>query len=182
MLVNGYTGAPLVSAPPAPSSELENTLRETLQTLDPLLGVRWIAHAAYNQQAQRFEGRYALTCRWPTIDKRWKFVQEGQHPEAEACDIIGWLCEDMQEPSSVPTSPDGITDRVIALLGTMDNTRYPWKERMQRTVQKNAAVYKTQKDEVLDLTHDVASYYARQAKGIPQSTGANFSTEGNLVP
>jgi hypothetical protein len=173
MLFSSY-----VPPAPGPSPEVETTLRETLVKLDPLLSVRWVAHAAFNRQHQRFEGRYALTCRWPMADKRWKEVHEGRHPEYEACDIVGWLCEDMSDPESLPTSPDGITDRVLALLGTMDNTRYPWKDRMMRTVRKNAKVHETLKNDVLDLTHGVAEYYYRQAKGVPQSTGADFSTPG----
>lgn len=162
---------------PGPNPELEAQLRATLEKLDSLLGVRWVVHAFYNQQLGRFEGRYALTCRWPQVDKRWQEVRDGRHPEYEACDIIGWLCEDMQDPGSVPTSPDGISDRVMQLLGTMDNERYPWKQRMLRTVEKNKQVYEQQKKEALDLTHGVAEYYYRFAKGVPQSTGADFAKE-----
>jgi hypothetical protein len=170
MLFDSY-----VPPAPGPSPELEATLRDTLEKLDALLGVRWVAHASFNQLQQRFEGRYALTCRWPKIDKRWEWVYDGKHPEQEACDIIGWLCEDMQDPNSVPTTPDGITDRVLTLMGTMDNDRYPWKERMMATTRKNAKLHQTLKNDVLDLTHGVAEYYYRQAKGVPQSTGADFS-------
>lgn len=173
---SGVAFAPPV---PGPSPETETKLRETLEKLDSLLGVRWVSHAAFING--RFEGRYGLTCQWPQNDKRWEEVRSGRHPPFEACDMIGWLCEDMQDPNSVPTSPDGITDRVVALLGTMDNTRYPWKERMQKTVNKNADLFKKQKAEVADLTHGVASYYYRQAKGVPQSTGADFNSEGKLI-
>jgi hypothetical protein len=103
-------------------------------------------------------------------------------PEAEANDIIGWLCQDMQDPQSMPTSADGIIDRVMALLGTMDNTRYPWKERMLGAIGKNAARQKAIKDDALDMTHNAAEHFYRQAKGVPQSTGANFNSEGKLIP
>ena len=170
-----------ISAPPAPSSELEKTLVETLQKLDPLLGVMWVSHAAYNAQAQRFEGRYALTCKWPLVDGRWSEVQAGKVPEADACDIIGWLCEDMQDASSVPTSMDGITDRVLALLGSMDNLRYSWRDRMQATVRKNAEKFRREKADAADQANRFAEHIYRQAKGVPQQPGADFTTEGKLI-
>ena len=163
-----------ISAPPSPSDTVEVTLKETLQRLDPLLGVMWVPMAAFNEPAKRWEGRYALTCKWPSIDGRWQEVQAGKVPEAEALDIIGWLCEDMQNASSVPTSPDGITDRVLALLGTMDNARYPWKDRMRSVVKKNQELYNTQKKDAADQANRAAEHFYRQAKGVPQSTGANF--------
>jgi len=176
------SGVPFAHVPPTPDSETEQRLRATLQQLDELLGVMWVPTVFWNERHKRFEGRYALTCRWPQIDKRWSEVFNGKVPESEALDIIGWLCEDMQDPQSIPTSSDGIIDRVLTLLGTMDNTRYPWKARMLGTIAKNAAVKKALKTEVLDLTHNVASHFYREAKGVPQSCGADFNSEGKLLP
>lgn len=170
-----------ISAPPAPSSDLEKTLTDTLQRLDPLLGVMWVPFAAWNEPAKRMEGRYALTCRWPSIDGRWQEVQAGKVPESEANDIIGWLCEDMQDASSVPTSMDGITDRVLALLGSMDNLRYSWRDRMKATVQKNADRWKREKADAADQANRFAEHIYRQAKGVPQQPGADFDNKGKLI-
>ncbi len=180
MLFNA-SGVPFAYVPPTPDSETEKRLRNTLQSLDELLDIMWVPVVFYNQRHQHWEGRYALTCRWPRADGRWKEVYEGRVPEVDAYDIVGWLCEDMQDPQSVPTGADGITDRVFSLLGSMDNTRYPWKDRMLKAIGKNAARQKSLKDEALDLTHDVASYYYRQAKNVPQSSGADFNSEGKLL-
>lgn len=180
MLLNA-AGTPFVHVAPTPDSETERRLRATLRTLDELLDVMWVPTVFFNQRHHRFEGRYALTCRWPRADGRWREVYDGKVPEAEAFDIVGWLCEDMQDPQSMPTSADGITDRVLALLGTMDNTRYPWKERMLSAIGKNAARQAQIKSDALDLTHNAASHFYRQAKHVPQSTGANFNSEGTLL-
>lgn len=180
MTILQANGRPFVHAAPAPSATLERELREVLERLDSLLDVAWVPTVFYNQRHDRWEGRYALICRWPRQDSRWGEVQSGKVPEHDAYDIIGWLCSDMQDPQSMPTG-EGIVERVLALLGTMDNTRYPWKQRMMNTIGKNAAALKSTKDEMLDMVHDEASYRARAALGIPQSTGANFDKEGRLV-
>lgn len=173
-------GVPFASLPPAPSAETERTLRDVLRGMDELLDVMWHPRIFWNARQLRWEGRYALTCRWPRADARWSMVQSGEQPEDQAYDIIGWLCEDMQDPQSLPTSTDGIQDRVLQLLGAMDNTRYPWKGRMLSAIEKNRKRQADVKNEVLDLTHDVASYYRRQALGVQQSTGANFDNQGRL--
>jgi hypothetical protein len=181
----GLNGMPLASAsgaPPTPSATLEKQLRDALQPLDSLLDVVWVPTVFYNRTWARWEGRYALAVRWPQIDKRWQEVQSGKMAAADAYDIVGWLCEDMQDSQSVPTSLDGIHDRVLRLLGTMDNTRYPWKERFLSTIEKNKQRHENLKRDALDDTHNAAEHYYRLAKGVPQSTGANFDVEGNLAP
>jgi hypothetical protein len=180
MLLNA-SGVPYVSLPPTPSAEQERQLRDVLRSMDPLLDVMWHPTIYWNASQLRWEGRYALTCRWPMADLRWRMVQSGEVPETDAYDIVGWLCTDMSDPQSVPISADGIADRVLQLLGSMDNTRYPWKQRMLATIEKNRKRQQTMKDEALDMTHDAASYYRRQALGVPQSRGANFDKEGRLV-
>ena len=161
--------------PPTPSAETERQLREVLARMDTLLDVMWVPTVYRNERAGRWEGRYALTCKWPRADKRWSMVQSGEVAEHDAHDIIGWLCEDMQDAQSVPTTAEGIETRVLALLGSMDNTRYPWKQRMLAAIEKNVKRQQTVKADVLDLTHGVADYYYRQAKSVPQSRGADFS-------
>lgn len=182
MTILSASGVPYVNMAPAPSAELERTLTATLAGMDPLLGVKWLPSVVWNARLQRMEGRYALTCRWPSLDSRWQMVQAGEIGETDAFDAIGWLCEDMQDPQSVPTSTDGIQDRVLALLGSMDNLRYPWKSRMIGTIEKNRQRHVAMKNEALDMTHDEASYRYRQVKGVPQSVGADFNSEGKLVP
>lgn len=152
-----------------------------MRRLDSLLDIRWVPVVVHNPRHNRFEGRYALICFWPQADKRWEWVQQGKHPEADAYDIIGWLCEDMQDAQSVPASDEGVTERVVALLGSMDNTRYPWKQRMQRMVEKNRRVPQQLKQEAMDMAHDAAEHFYRQAKNVPQVQGANFDKKGRLV-
>lgn len=152
---------------PGPEADAEQALRVMLKDFDSLLDIRWMPIAFYNAVKSRWEGRYALTCDWPTIDPRWAMVQSGEMDPKLAHDIVGWLCEEMSDSQSMPTTLAGMGERVMALLGTMDNTRYPWKQRMMATVEKNRKRHDTNKAEVADLTHDVASYYYNQAKGNP---------------
>jgi hypothetical protein len=168
-------------AAPTPEESTERSLREVLKGLDTLLDVKWIPTAMYNERDCRWEGRYALTVDWPSADKRWSMVQSGEVPPDMAHDIVGWLCTDMSEPKSVPTSPDGIENRVLELLGSMDNTRYPWKQRFLSTIEKNKKFRQDVKSEILDQTADEAEYQYRAAKHIPQVTGANFDSKGNLL-
>ena len=167
--------------PPAPSADTEQRVRDVLRDMDTLLDVMWVPTVFWNKSKHRWEGRYALICRWPRSDGRWQEVQSGKVPEQDAYDIIGWLCEDMQDAQSVPQSSEGIANRVVELLGRIDNTRYPWKQRMLATVEKNRKRNQALKNEALDLAHDVASYFYRQAKGVPQSRGADFNSEGKLL-
>lgn len=183
-LLVGLNGRPLASASgaaPTPSAALEATLRQALQQLDSLLDVAWMPTVFWNRAWARWEGRYALIVRWPHSDMRWSEVQCGRVPEQDAFDIVGWLCEDMQDPQSVPTSLDGIHDRVIALLGTMDNTRYPWKDRFLSTIEKNKQRVAQVKRDALNETEAAAEHFYRQAKGVPLSTGATFDKDGKLV-
>jgi hypothetical protein len=165
------------SEAPGPESSLEQELRKVLQGLDALLDIKWIPIAAWNEVKHRWEGRYALIVNWPMADARWSMVQSGEVDPKLAHDIVGWLCTDMQDPKSVPTTLDGIEQRVLALLSTMDNARYPWKERFVSAANKNAKRHATIKNEVLDETHDVADYYYREAKHIPQVVGADFTKD-----
>lgn len=179
--MNILTPFSYLGIPPTPNPETERQVREVLARMDSLLGIMWVPTVFNNERAGRWEGRYALTCAWPRADKRWKQVQDGEIAEQDALDIIGWLCTDMQDAQSVPASGEGVENRVLELLGAMDNTRYPWKQRMLATIEKNVKRHATTKNDALDLTHGVADYYYRQAKNVPQSTGANFNSEGKLV-
>jgi hypothetical protein len=108
-------------------------------------------------------------------------VQSGEIDPKDAHDIIGWLCDDMQDPQSVPTSIEGIEARVFECLGKMDNTRYPWKQRFLSTIEKNKKNQARIKNDSLDFVHDEASYNYRKFKNIPQSTGVNLNSEGKII-
>lgn len=166
---------------PGPEAETEKNLRNVLQQMDGLLDVKWVPLAMWNAVKSRWEGRYALIVNWPQADARWSMVQSGEVEPRLAHDIVGWFCEDMTDPKSVPTSLDGIENRVLSLLGTMDNTRYPWKQRLLGAVEKNKKRHTDLKSEVSDMVHDEASYRYRQVREHPQITGANFDQKGKLI-
>jgi hypothetical protein len=172
-------GSPMEA--PGPEASTEANLRSVLQGLDGLLDVKWVPLAMWNAVKSRWEGRYALIVNWPMADARWSMVQSGEVNPKLAHDIVGWLCENMQDPASMPTSLMGIEQRVIDLLGTMDNERYPWKQRLQSAVDKNRKVHATNKSDALDFVHDEAEYQYRRAKGIPQVQGADFNSKGKLL-
>lgn len=168
-------------APPAPSETTEAELRTWLKGIDPLLDVKWQPVVYWNKRHLHWEGRYALMVNWPTADKRWSQVQSGEVDPKQANDIVGWFCEDMSDPQSMPTTLDTMETRVMNLLGQMDNTRYPWKQRMMGTIEKNKKVHATMKSEALDQVGDEADYLYRQVKGVPQVVGADFNSKGELL-
>lgn len=132
----------------------EEKVRKQLKELDALLDVKWIPHVIVNPRSQQMEGRYALICQWPQIDKRWEMYQKGEI--SENYDILGWFCEDMQDAESVPVDLDSIERKVVELLGKCDNERFPWRGRMKDVVSKNAKVRKERQQEVIDQAEDVA--------------------------
>jgi hypothetical protein len=148
---------------PTPNESVEARVNVELQThLDALLFIRWVPMAVWNAPAGRGEGRYALMCRWPSADLRWQWVQDGRHDPNEACDMLGWFCEDMSNANSVPVQPDAMLERVRILLGKCDNTRFPWAERMKQCVEHNAAQRaKLKKDALDNEAHEAAhdAYY-----------------------
>lgn len=169
------------SEAPGPQADTEAKLRQVLQSIDPLLDVKWIPHAMWNAVKARWEGRYALSVAWPQADKRWSQVQSGEVAPQMAYDIVGWMCTDMEKASSYPESLEGIEERVMALLGSMDNTRYPWKQRMLQVIAANKKHQQSIKQEALDFTESEAEYWYRYAKNVPQSTGADFNSKGELI-
>lgn len=166
---------------PGPEASTEENLRKVLQEMDGLLDVKWVPIAMWNQVKSRWEGRYALIVNWPSADKRHGMVQTGEVDPKLAHDIVGWFCDDMQDPKSVPTSLQGIEDRVIALLGTMDNTRYPWKQRFMSTIEKNKKRHAEIKQEAGDMTADEADYRYQQVTNAAFGRGANFDKKGKLI-
>lgn len=123
---------------------LEAEIRERLKSLDSLLDIRYVEWA----------GRYSLICQWPQMDNRWKMYQSGEI--GEPFDSLGWFCEDIQDPQSLPVSIESIENKVIELLGKCDNTRYPWRERMSQHVSKNRKVREDRKQIALEQAEDVA--------------------------
>lgn len=170
-------------AAPTREESTEAALRTNLKSLDPLLDIMWHPMGFWNERQRRWEGRYALTVDWPHADQRWSMVQSGEVNPKDAHDIVGWLCADMQDPKSLPTSPDGIEQRVLALLGTMDNLRYPWKERFEAMVQTNIRHRRNIKKESLDIFEAEAEYLYRKLYHVPQVTGGltkeNTSAKSN---
>lgn len=125
--------------------ELEAEVREKLKSIDSLLDIQYVEWA----------GRYALTCQWPQSDPRWKMYQSGEI--GASYDSLGWFCEDMQDPSSLPVSVDSIENKVLERLASCDNTQTPWKDRMKEIIAKNAKVRKARQQEVVDRAEEIAS-------------------------
>ena len=137
MALFGPDGFELEAAPPGPNSLTEERVNAELQSLDTLLHIRWVENAYANEAEQRFEGRYALCCYWPKIDKRWEEVRSEGCDPAAAFDIMGWFCEDIHDASTVPRDPESIMNKMLELLHNADNERQPWAERMAGTAQHN---------------------------------------------
>lgn len=124
--------------------EAEEAIREKLKSIDSLLDIRYVEWA----------GRYSLVCQWPQSDDRWKMFESGEI--GEPFDSLGWFCEDMQNPSSLPVSVDSIENLVLERLASCDNTRYPWRDRMKDIIAKNAKLRRNRKQEVIDRAEDIA--------------------------
>lgn len=124
--------------------EVEAAVREKLKSIDSLLDIVYVEWAE----------RYALVCQWPQQDERWKMYQSGEI--GASYDSLGWFCEDMQDPMSLPVSIDSIENKVLERLASCDNTRHHWKDRMKQIIEKNAKVRKSRQQEVIDKAQDVA--------------------------
>lgn len=125
--------------------EAAEAVRQKLKSIDSLLDIVYVEWA----------GRYSLICNWPQNDERWKMFQSGEI--GASYDSLGWFCEDMQDPSSLPVSVDSIENLVLERLASCDNTKTPWKDRMRQIIDKNAKVRKSKKQEMLDRAEDVAA-------------------------
>jgi hypothetical protein len=141
----------------------EEEIRRKLKELDSLLDIKWMPYAYWNQKGEDYEGRYALICQWPQVDKRWEMIRTGEI--GEPFDMLGWFCEDVHSADTVPVEPMQMMDLVIELLGKCDNTREGWKSRLQRAMEANRAREK----EVMDLAKeeglDTMKYYQKQIAG-----------------
>jgi len=120
-------------------------IRLKLKSIDSLLDILYVEWAQ----------RYSLICNWPQGDPRWPMYQSG---EIGACyDSLGWFCEDMSDPQSLPLSLDGIENLVLERLASVDNERRTWKTRMADTIEHNKKVKKDRQRIALEQVEDVAS-------------------------
>lgn len=132
--------------------EREAQARQILKEIDPLLDVRWMDGVK----------RYALLCRWPENDRRWELVRSGEIGAPE--DVLGWFTQGsggIQTAEALPVDPLEMMDRIVEWLGKMDNQAQSWKDRMRKTVERNAEVRRKAKQAIIDETMDQAEYYKK---------------------
>lgn len=131
--------------------EREEEVRQKLKSIDSLLDIQYIEWA----------GRYSLICNWPQSDERWKLYQSGEI--SAAYDSLGWFCEDLQDPTSLPVAVDSIERLILERLASCDNTQQGWKARMGQIVEKNAKLRKDRKQVMIDRAEEVARTLAHAA-------------------
>lgn len=139
---------------PEPNADTEQSVREMLKSIEPLLDIRWFPYAIINETYQDWEGRYALICEWPQGDARWALHQSGENEDP--CDMLGWFCTDIHDANSVPVAPDSIEQKVLELLGKCDANRLPHTSRMRQIVDKNAELRRSRKQDMLDRAGQIA--------------------------
>ena len=122
----------------------EIKLRETVKSLDSLLDIVYVEWAK----------RYSLICHWPQGDARWPMVQNGEI--GSPYDSLGWMCQDMSDPQSIPVSLDDVELLVLRRLDECDNDRLSWKTRMADHITHNKKVRKDRQQIALDQVQDVA--------------------------
>jgi hypothetical protein len=153
--------------------EREDAVRALLKELDPLLGLVWLPFARYSPDG-RPEGRYALTCRWPQQDMRWELYHSGEI--GEPFDILGmfetqgdgmaWFGSGSDQQNAA-IEPDAVMDRTIELLGKMDNTRFPWRDKLRKNSEHNLALRRKRQQEVVDEAVDGMKDRRRQLQKVP---------------
>ena len=151
MTLFGPDGFELKAPVPGPNPFTEERVNKELQSLDSLLHIRWVENVYANQTTQQMEGRYAMCCHWPKVDKRWEEVRSGGCDPAAAFDIMGWFCEDIHDANTVPQDPESIMHKMMELLHNADNERQPWAERMAGTAQHNKDLKKQKVKDAGDL-------------------------------
>lgn len=162
---------------PEPSPELEAKVRPWLQEMDSLLDVRWFENIVPNARHNTFEGRYALVCRWPLMDKRYGMIQNGELGN-DPYDILGWYTEDMQDASSAAVTIDSFETKTLELLASADNTRVEWKERLKRSAEKNVERKRKLKVDFLENTiHGMAEFYRNEGLKIQQESGFDMTNK-----
>jgi hypothetical protein len=141
---------------PQPNPETEQRVNAELRAhCDRALHIVWVPEVVPNARHQCYEGRYGLMCDWHPNDKRHADVPLGYR---ERWDLIGWMCEDMQDGNSIPLQPEAIVARARELLGTCDNTRFPWRERMRAHVEHNEQLLAQHQQEADAMVEDAITY------------------------
>lgn len=125
--------------------EQAEAIRAKLKALDSLLDI------VYVEWAQR----YSLICNWPQGDSRWPMFQSGEI--GASYDSLGWFCQDMSDPMSLPISLDDVESKVMELLSSCDNERRTWKTRMADHIDHNRKIRKDRQKIALDQVEDVAA-------------------------
>lgn len=150
----------------------EEKARAILKEIDPLLDLVWMDVVK----------RYALTCRWADSDKRWEAYRSQEI--GECFDIIGWFVEPDDQGrigngERLPLDPLSMMDVVARYLGQMDNSRQPWRDRMQKSVEHNAKVTRERRQAIIDETVETTEYYRKKFHSEP-IVGLGDGTRGSI--
>lgn len=141
---------------PERKPDVELKLRKQLQDYDRLLNIMWVENVVWNEQWKKFEGRYALVCHWPDNDPRRELFRK-QEVDVDY-DILGWFGENPQD-ATIPSDPEKFWNRMVEILGEIDNTRNPVKDRLRRIAEQNKLLKQKKKQDFLEgVVHDDASY------------------------
>lgn len=166
-----------VRARPGPQqmpAEREDEVRQTLKELDPLLDLKWLPFARVRADGS-YEGRYALTCKWPQNDGRWELYRRGEIGEPydilgifeveEGKDGILWHSDGTKQ--AMPVSPDMVMDRTLELLAECDSEREDWKERVRRSAEHNRELVRKRREEMVDEAKQGLQYYQKKLRKEP---------------
>lgn len=148
---------------PEPKPEVEERLRKRLKDYDSLLDIKWVENVVFNEQWQKFEGRYALVCYWDGNDPRRAMVKSGEI--SSDYDILGWFGENPQD-ATIPSDPEKFWNRIMDVVASADNSRTPAKERLRAVGERNKRLREQKKKDFLEgFVHDQASYYREKNLG-----------------
>jgi len=159
------------------ASTAENSLRESrarswLQTIDSLLDIRWIPVAVTfwdsNEDAKRYEGRYALVMHYREHDPALAEVNQSGAPAP--FETLGWFCSDMTTAESLPLPCDEMEPKVRSYLGKMDSIQRHVRYRMQDVLAKNAKLTHDREEDFKDEALQRALDVRRSAFDIPYIT------------
>lgn len=168
-----------------PNVQRAEEARKILKQLDPLLDIVWVPFARYSEKDDAWSGRYALVCTWPQADKRWEMYHAGDI--GEPFDVLGYFEADGEQmswfqPGTEPVlDPLSVMDKAIELLGTFDNERSSWKDRMRKAMQHNRDLTAKRRREVTEEAVYGMTQDRRLVNRNPQIQGAYFDATGNVV-
>lgn len=154
----------------------EEKVRQALKELDELLDIKWVPLVRIRNGKP--EGRYALICRWPSIDKRWEMYRRGEI--GEPFDIMGYFETQDGEMAwhaggGEPVNPDMVMDQTLELLGKCDNTRQSWKTRLEQSARNNRELVRKRRAAVTAEAVQGFKYYGKWYRGEPLVPGADLS-------